>query len=330
MAVKLHQEITRPRNGPPFSRIDGHTWELVFPRPQADRMEYEIEVVRPDGTSAVICDPANPLRAPGPFGEKSVVELPGYRAPSWLSSVAPEGTIAQSHLTSRILRVDLPALVWTPPDRNPAEPLPLLVAHDGLEYDALCRLTHLLAVAVAHGQIPPLRAALLGPVQRNQIYSASAAYTRALAHEVLPRLEEIAPSPQGRSMRVGMGASLGALALLHCHRRYPASFGGLFLQSGSFFRQRFDKQEAGFVRFRRISRFVGQILAAESWPHAIPVTMTCGTAEENLFNNRATAAALRRQGYEVEFHEFRDAHNWVGWRDSLDPHLVDLFVRLWG
>ena len=41
-----------------------------------------------------------------------------------------------------------------------------------------------------------------------------------------------------------MGASLGALAMLHAHVRHPKSFDGLLLQSGSFFRQRYDKQES--------------------------------------------------------------------------------------
>ena len=36
------------------------------------------------------------------------------------------------------------------------------------------------------GQLPPLRAALIGPVDRNEIYSASARYARALAEEILP------------------------------------------------------------------------------------------------------------------------------------------------
>ena len=127
-----------------------------------------------------------------------------------------------------------------------------------------------------------------------------------------------------------MGASLGALAMLHVHRRSPATFGSLYLQSGSYFRQRFDKQESGFARFRRISRFMGEVLTAEEWTHPITVTLTCGTVEENLANNRATYAALKDQGYEVKLVANRDAHNWIGWRDTFDPHLVDLVNRMWG
>ena len=102
------------------------------------------------------------------------------------------------------------------------------------------------------------------------------------------------------------------------------------LQSGSFFRLRWDRQESGFPRFRRISRFVGQVLNAGPAATPIPITLTCGAPEENLANNRAVATALRRQGHAVTLHVNRDAHNYVGWRDALDPHLVELLARAWG
>ena len=73
--VRLQQELERPRSGPPFAASTDGTWELEYRRPQVDRMEYRIEA---DGES--FCDPHNPLRAPGAFGDKSVVEFPGYAA----------------------------------------------------------------------------------------------------------------------------------------------------------------------------------------------------------------------------------------------------------
>ena len=118
-----------------------------------------------------------------------------------------------------------------------------------------------------------------------------------------------------------MGASLGGLAMLHAHRRHPRAFDGLLLQSGSFFQQRWDRQEAGFGRYRRITRFVGSVLRGDDDPHPVPVAVTCGTAEENLANNRAVAAALEAQRYPVWLGEVRDGHTWTCWRDSFFPHL---------
>jgi enterochelin esterase family protein len=121
-----------------------------------------------------------------------------------------------------------------------------------------------------------------------------------------------------------MGASLGALAMLHAHRRHPRSFDALLLQSGSFFRQRWDKYESGFPRYRRITRFVGTVLRAASAERAIPIALTCGTSEENLANNRAVADALVNQGYPAWLGLVRDGHNWTCWRDAFDPHLPAL------
>jgi enterochelin esterase family protein len=329
--VRLLQEIRRPRNGPEFQRdANADVWKAAFLRPKADRMEYQLELQHEDGGYEVIPDPTNPLTAPGPFGDKSVLELPGYMPPAWLEEDAPAGTETPTLINSRILRDRMPAIVWAPADTDPEEPLPLLVAHDGPEYARFSGLTHYLAVMVAQGRLPRMRAGLVGPVDRDNTYSASAAYSRAVAHEILPALDRLAPTPHGRSARVGMGASLGALAMLVMHRRAPATFGGLFLQSGSFFRQRFDGHESGFSRFRRISRFVGGVLTADDWAHPIPVAMTCGTVEENLANNRAVRDALTAQGYEAHLFENRDAHNWVGWRDTFDPHLTDLLTKVWG
>jgi enterochelin esterase-like enzyme len=330
-AVVLRQDLQRPRHGPEFTLDDRTaTWNVFFARPRVNRMEYRLELVRRDGGNEEIADPGNPNVAPGPFGDKSVIEWPEYSRPGWCGTQPDEiGTTEGLELASRVLRARVPAVVWTSPRAQPTDELPLLVAHDGPELAQFSDLLHLLAVKVESGDLPPMRAALLAPVDRDQNYSASAVYARALALEIIPALTSAVAVRPGRIMRVAMGASLGALSMLHAHRTHPALFGALFMQSGSFFRQRFDPQEAGFVRFRRITRFVGQVLAAEEWPHPLRIAMTCGSVEENLANNRATFSALRAQGYDGQLHEVPDAHNWIAWRDAFDPHLVGLLARMW-
>jgi enterochelin esterase family protein len=255
--------------------------------------------------------------------------LPRYRPPAWLDSDAPPGRTQTVDVPSRTLGADVSVTVWSPRGIRTRRPLPLLVAHDGSEYAEYAGLLRFLAAGCAAGTIPPLRAALVPPVERNRDYSASARYARALAREILPCLEPVAPPEDGANGRAGMGTSLGALAMLHAHRRHADVFGGLFLQSGSFFRQRYDRHERGFPHFRRISRYVGRVLAGEAGGEPIPVAMTCGSEEENLANNRAVAAALAAQGYDVRLDLVRDAHNWVAWRDAFEPHLSAFLQRLW-
>src|SRR5204863_6902768 len=98
-------------------------------------------------------------------------------------------------------------------------------------------------------EVPPFRAALLPPpLDRNELYSASARYARTLAGEWLTAL---AATASFASRPVGIGASLGALSLHHAYWSNPSLFAGLFLQSGSFFRRRLDLHELQFGRFAR-------------------------------------------------------------------------------
>jgi enterochelin esterase family protein len=326
-SVALIHELRRPRQAP-FARVGRGRWRLRFPRPHAQRLEYLLELTHRDGRRELLPDPASPLRAHGPFGDKSVVELPGYRAPDWVADdESPTGSIRPLELrTRRMGRIS--GLLWSACETGVTEPLPLLVVHDGPEYAEFSQLTRLLDHLVAFGEISPLRAALLAPPRnRHDTYSASMAYARTFALEILPRLRRAAP---GVRPPVGLGASLGALALLQLHWTHPGLLAGLFLQSGSYFRRRFDRQEADFPRFDRISRFVGRVLAENRHPAPpLPVVLTCGTAEENLDNNRAVAAALARAEFPLEYVEHPDAHNWVSWRDVLHPHLAELCLRAW-
>jgi enterochelin esterase-like enzyme len=324
--VWLVQEVVVPRGGPEFDRVEGG-WRLRFPRPPVDRMEYLLELVHPDGRSELVVDPTNPLRAPGAFGEKSVVQFPEYVPPQWLDVDAPPGRLREVGLP--LLGAMMQAGVWSPADTDDETPVPLLVVHDGIEFGSYAGLTRMLDALTCSGALPPMRAALLHPIDRDGHYSASPDYAAALAGEVLPRLHELAPTPPGRRYRVGHGASLGALAMLHAHRTRPELFGGLFLQSGSFFHHRYDRFELGFEQFQRIRWFMDRVHAEREWALPVPVAMTCGRPEFNLPNNRATSLVLRSQGYPVTLRVVPDAHNWIGWRDACTPDLVDLLTTLW-
>jgi enterochelin esterase family protein len=324
--IALLHELRRPRRVP-FAR-SGRTFRLRFPRPDADRMEYLLELTRRNGSTELVPDPTNPLRAPSPFGEKSVVEFPEYEAPAWVTDEdAAEGALRTLPLRSRRLAATLPALLWSAAETDPSRPLPLLVVHDGPEYAELASLVRLLDHLVDTGETPEFRALLLPPgPNRDELYSASTRYATALADELVPGAASEAPVV---GPLVLLGASLGALAGLHAHFRTPGLFGGLFLQSGSFFRLRFDAHESGFGRFARVTRFVGQVRGSTTPAAPIPTVLTCGTAEENLANNRDVAAALEARGWPIATRWNRDAHNWTAWRDALQPHLSDLLLRVW-
>jgi enterochelin esterase family protein len=291
----------------------GDEWVLDVEEPVA-RLEYQLELVRPDGGSERVLDPGNPHTAPGAFGEKSELRLADYAPPAWLDEEGVPGTYDE---------IEDGVQVWAPEDTDAREALPLLLANDGPEYDELSRLTHFLAVSIARGTVPRHRVALLAPGERNDEYSASARYADRLVERVLPAIgDAVAVGPVA-----AMGASLGGLAMLHAQRRHPEVLSGLFLQSGSFFTRRYDAHEVRFSRYRRVVRFVREVRSTRGRP--IPVVLTCGSAEENVHNNRMMAATLAGQGYPVVLHEVPDMHNYTAWRDAFDPYLPQLLEQAW-
>jgi enterochelin esterase-like enzyme len=200
---------------------------------------------------------------------------------------------------------------------------PLLVVLDGPEYVRRASLLRLLRRLVDEERVPAHRVVLVRPDDRLETYSASVPYARALT----AALDEL--TGRGRGRRVGLGSSLGGLALLQAHRLEPRAFSGLFLQSGSFFRRRTDAQEGHFRRFSRIDRFVGTVLNAKDRTRPVPTTITCGLDEENYACNSVLAHALAAQGYPVDFHAARGGHDWPTWRRALESHLAPLLRRVW-
>jgi enterochelin esterase family protein len=301
-------------------------WGLNFLRPPVQRMEYKLTLAHAHGGYEDIIDPTNPLTAPGAFGDKSVILFPGYVEPTWLSAPAVAGDHTTLSVPARGLGGSVDALLWSPEGSSPEEPMPLLVAHDGPEYERMAGLTRFVGALITTERVRAFRVALVAPGSRNEWYSAKNAYARALVDGVLPEIADLV-RVQGRV--VGIGSSLGALAMLHAHRLYPNAFGGLFLQSGSFFDSRLDPQERNFSRFVRLTRFVLTTRRPAADPHPIPVVLTCGAAEENLGNNRQMTGALLAQGYPARMVEVADAHNFIAWRDALDPALTDLLTTVW-
>jgi enterochelin esterase-like enzyme len=245
----------------------------------------------------------------------------GYREPGWLTEPLVAGEWRSVRVPMPGLHSEITATAWSPAGAGDR----VLVAHDGPDYLEQGGLGRFLAASIAAGRVRPCHLVLLPAADRLEWYSASPAYARSLAGDVLP---QVTAQLGADGPVVGAGVSLGALAMLHAQRRHAARFAGLFLQSGSYFQPRFDSQENGFARWLRIVRFVGRVRRAGRGP-AVPATMTCGTAEENLANNRDMADTLRAQGYPLILAEGGAGHNWTTWRDALDPHLTSLLQRVW-
>jgi len=306
-------------------RADGAAWVLDVPRPAVQRLEYRFAVARGDEVELVL-DPSNPVTVHTAFGDRSVLELPGYTPPWWLSAPAVEGGTESMSLAGETSDA-VPVTVWSPAGLPDDEPAPMLLVHDGAEYDQLAGITTYSAALVAGGQLPPHRVALAHPVMRDAWYSGSPKYLRTIADAGLDRLGE---RYAVRAPVVVVGASLGGLTALLLGLLAAPRVGGVYSQSGSFFQVRHDDSESGYPYFGRISRLVQSVLDTRHAEHPLHIGLSCGALEENAANNRDMAAALRRAGHQVTLREVPDLHNYTAWRDALDPGLTEVLSTVWG
>lgn len=308
--VKVWLDLVPPAGWPDelvMAAVDGG-WELRLPVPDLDCLEYLLVA---DGEMAP--DPGNPDQVDGAFGPHSWLAMPGYRPPGWLDHEPRPG---ERHPLS-VGGIDVE--VWSPGDG----PLPLLLVHDGAEMEAYGRVVQYAATR------SPMRVALLSPgSHRDERYAANPAYADALVQDVLPAVTE---AFETRGKPVLLGQSLGGLAALYAGWLHPDAFAGIASQSGSFFTPVLDPQESGYPFFQQVVGFVASLHESTGAPLGFPpVALTCGTAEENLGNNRLLHTHLLDLGVEAAWGEVRQGHTWTCWRDSLDPHLGDLLTKVWG
>ncbi len=323
--VRLAHDLDLPGLPVDLTAVPGG-WELRWPLPPVDRIEYQFTASHPilGDERAYLADPRNPCRVDGAYGTLAWLALPGYRPPVWLDGPGiPAHRVIATVSQTPVGSVD--TLTWSPADALVDEPLPLLLAHDGPEMDRFAMLTQFVGHQVAAGRLPRMRVCLLVPGDRNPRYAASAAYADALAEHLVPALLDAHPSPVPPVL---VGPSLGALAALHTEWTHPGTFGGLLLLSGSFFTAEFDSQESGFEFWRRLVEFVAAV-HTEPAPSRPLVALGWGTVEENRHNNALMAARLGAQGLSVRTAQVRDGHNFTCWRNLLDPLLPDLLDRTW-
>ena len=261
------------------------------------------------------------MRVGNPFGDRSVIEFADYRSPNWVGTPAAGETTNVDAGVGR-LGIPVPARLWTPTGLAVDTPAPLLVANDGT---GLADDADLLSWATWLGdRTGPFRVLLLDPAdgRRDEWYAANDDYADDLVDLVLTAVKQRAAT----SATIGLGISLGALAMLALHRRRPDALNALAVQSGSFFTAETDPQESGYGRFDQVCRAVRRITTEPS-ERRVPTYLCCGAIEENLVNNLRMAESLRGQDYPLDVMIFPDAHTMTGWRDSWSPSLDRLIAE---
>jgi enterochelin esterase-like enzyme len=310
----------------PLRRIAGTSlWYVVLELPDRSRVEYQLEVQR-DGRHERINDPLNPHLAHSPLGSSSVCFAHGYEVPDWTRSDpdARHGSLAEVAVPSRALRRDTKVTLYLPARFRRSARYPLLIVHDGGDYLQYAAANTVLDNLIHRLDVAETIVAFSYPGDRLTEYANSAAHARYLTAELVPRLEAEFPLAATPSARCLMGASFGAVAALSTAYRYPASYGSLLLQSGSFVFTDIGNDHGGGAAFEPVVRFVNRYRAA---PRRVAdrAFVSCGIYEPLIVRNRSMVPTFEAAGMTVRYVEARDGHSWENWRDRLREGLSWIF-----
>lgn len=323
--VRLHHWIHGLPSARPFQRVEGtDVWTLEMELQHTARVEYKLEIEQA-GQQRLVNDPLNTSFARDPFGSNSVAQGEGYVEPEWAHEdpSARRGEVVERMLRSEVFGDVRPLSIYLPARFRETRRYPLLVVHDGLDYQRFSSLVTVLDNLIHRLEIPPLVAALTQSPQRLDEYAASELHARFLVDEIVPLLEGEFPLLEDPRDRALLGASFGAVASLHAAWKNPGTFGKLLLQSGSFAFTDIGDHDRGPV-FDPVVDFVNDFRRAPGKP-ADQVFLSCGIYESLIYYNRSILPILTETGADVRLVESQDGHNWENWRDRLREGLTWLF-----
>ena len=225
---------------------------------------------------------------------------------------------------SRALRRDCQVMLYLPARFRRTARYPMLIAHDGGDYLRYAAAKTVLDNLIHRLDVAETIVAFVSPGERLAEYANSAAHARYLTAELVPWLEAEFPLAGTPSARCLMGASFGAVAALSTAYRYPAVYGSLLLQSGSFVFTDIGNDHGGGPAFEPVVRFVNRYRAA---PRRVAdrVFVSCGVYEPLIIRNRSMVPTFEAAGMAVRYVEARDGHSWENWRDRLREGLSWIF-----
>jgi enterochelin esterase-like enzyme len=282
--------------------------------PSDGRVEYKILV-----DSMWQLDPRNPQRAMGGWGDNSDVWMPHYKNNDITTDAnVPHGKIDTLWFNSYSLKVRHPVFVYTPPTLSSGEQLSSVYVTDGGDYITIGKMNIVLDKLIAEKKIRPVIAIFVEPRtvlnnpttnQRMKEYSASDDYLDFLEKEVAPTVESKYPVMPRASERLIIGASMGGIISTYA-----------VLKRGNFIANCAAQSPSYWEADSALVKLVDTVSKS-------PVNIYIGTGNINdtQVEARLVKDKLLARGFQVNFAEYNEGHNWTCWRTRLPVILQNFF-----
>ena len=326
--VHLHGDMNNwiTEQSLPLTHIEAtDLWYLIFPAEAAARLDYQFII----DTAQLTLDPLNPHQIVSAVGNHSVLKMGEYvTPPEILPPISPltaeqRGDLTTHTIDSEALGQTRTIVIYTPAADSalPDGRYPAVYIQDGSDYLNRIDTSTLLDRLIAAGEIPPLVAVFIPPVNRYAEYDHDISYVNFLAEELIPFTRRTAQTSTEANQTALLGSDMGGLLAVYAAQTRPDLFGLVSAQSGTFtFGQnkvirQVALQEPNDVRYHLI---VGSYETAVGGK----------TQEGNLLEgNRQLQQALQRADIEHSYAEYPEGHSWGFWQAHIGDALRYLFAE---
>ncbi len=229
-------------------------------------------------------------------------------------TASADGTVTDDiRISSNVLGYDLQYRVYVPEAYDPANEHPVLFLTDGQNYLSRGHMSRILSSMITAGKIEPIIAVFVDPRdpdnlksnRRNAQFLCNPDYLKFYTDELIPVIEAAYPVRTNRDGRTIMGLSFGGTN--------AACFG--LLGYGTF---------SGIAMQSPANHPVQNLLPAYEELPTLPlkVFLSTGKPDDNTQANRRFRTILQDKGYDMEYVEVREGHNWENWRPLIDNVLL--------
>ena len=294
-------------------------WHRTYTVPPDSRIEYKFIV---DG--AYILDPTNRRTTPPSDFLNSEAAMPKFRMSplSVYRPVVPHGTTDTLQFRSKDTSIAARRIrVYLPPGYDRLKALPVVYIHDGETAFQYTFFANIIDNLIADGQIRPIIAVFVPPVERQNEYAGlkTPAYISAFCDELIPLIDRSFRSSRKAGERGVMGISNGGHIALTMAVVRPDRFGCVAGQSSTI---------SPILRTALVVRQQSSPL-----PRTMKIWIDCGSLDiidgDYTFAklNREFSEELTRYGIPHRYREVHDGHDWASWRERTPEILRFFFAR---
>ena len=270
-----------------------------------------------------IADPLNPQSWKGGRGHAvSALEMPqAPEQPGWSTPAARWNPPQCITWHSERLGNQRRAWIFSTGDAGDEE-RPLAVLLDGQFWAESMPVWPALTALTDEGKLPPavyLLIDVIDNVHRSVELPCNPDFWLAVQQELLPQVQAIAPFSERADRTVVAGQSFGGLSALYAALRWPARFGCVLSQSGSYWWPHRGGHQSGLL--------LEQLQRGEVQPQGLRIVLEAGVREPLIFRaNQALFVQLQHMQLPIFWRQVDGGHDALCWRGGLTAGLM----TLWG